>query len=221
MAMGGPSLQAFWRQLDLIGVQSAGIVMLVAALAGGGFVLSLQATLPIGMGTTLELLATFMVRVLGVVFTLLVLAARSVTAICSDLAMRRASGLAAIRPLLPPRLLALVVSGFILYLYFVLTSLLVGALVSNGTFDVWEFGEIVGTLQPGLILVGMLRTGLLAAVALLVALRLSVRPVRRVEEVPGAVANGVFQAIVVMLVLELAYQLAAAVGHPLRNGAGG
>jgi ABC-type transporter Mla maintaining outer membrane lipid asymmetry permease subunit MlaE len=218
--MGGPLVLAFWRQLYLIGVQSLGIVMLLAALAGGGFVLSLQATLPIGLTTTLELLAAFMVKVLGVVLTLLVLAARSVTAICSELALQRASGHGSIRPLVWPRLLALVVSGFILYLYFVLTSLLVGALVSNGTFDVWEFAEIVSTLHPGLILLGMLRTGLLAGLGLLVALRLSVRPVRTNAQVPGAVANGVFQAIVVMLVLELAVQVVAAIGVPVHNRAG-
>jgi ABC-type transporter Mla maintaining outer membrane lipid asymmetry permease subunit MlaE len=74
--MGAPLAQQFWRQLYLIGVQSTGIVMLLAALAGGGFVLSLQATLPIGLNTTLELLGAFMVKVLGVVLTLLVLAAR-------------------------------------------------------------------------------------------------------------------------------------------------
>jgi ABC-type transporter Mla maintaining outer membrane lipid asymmetry permease subunit MlaE len=218
--MGGPLVQAFWRQLYLIGVQSAGIVMLLAALAGGGFVLSLQATLPIGLTTTLELLAAFMVKVLGVLFTLLVLAARSVTAICTELALLRANGEGPIQLLVRPRLLALVVAGFILYLYFVLTSLLIGALVSNGTFDVWEFAQIVSTLQPGLILLGMLRTGLLAGFGLAVALRLSVRPVRTFDAVPGAVANGVLQAIVVMLVLELAFQLVAAIGYPAHNSAG-
>ena len=110
--------------------------------------------------------------------------------------------------------------GCILYLYFVLTALLVGALVSNGTFDVWEFAEIVGGLQPGLIVLGMLRTGLLAGLGLLAALRLSVRPVRLLDEVPEAVANGVFQAIVVMLVLELMVQLVAAVGDPIQVRAG-
>lgn len=218
--MGAPLAQQFWRQLYLIGVQSTGIVMLLAALAGGGFVLSLQATLPIGLNTTLELLGAFMVKVLGVVLTLLVLAARSVTAICSDLAMRRASGQGGLQLLVRPRLLALVVSGCILYLYFVLTALLVGALVSNGTFDVWEFTEIVGRLQPGLILLGMLRTGLLAGVGLAVALRLAVRPVRTLDAVPGAVANGVFQAILVMLVLELMVQAVVAVGQPIQIRAG-
>jgi ABC-type transporter Mla maintaining outer membrane lipid asymmetry permease subunit MlaE len=218
--MGGPLALAFWRQLYLIGVQSAGIVMLLAALAGGGFVLSLQATLPIGLTTTLGLLAVFMVKVLGVLFTLLVLAARSVTAICTEVALLRASAQGPTQQLVRPRLLALVVAGFILYLYFVLTSLLIGALVSNGTFDVWEFAQIVGTLQPGLILLGMLRTGLLAGLGLAVALRLSVRPVRTLEAVPGAVANGVLQAIVVMLVLELAFQLVIAIVYPIHNSAG-
>ena len=76
----------FFRQLYYTGVQSAGIVMLLAALAGGGFVLTLQASLPIGLETVLELLASLMAKVLGVVFTLLVMAARSVSAISTELA---------------------------------------------------------------------------------------------------------------------------------------
>jgi hypothetical protein len=75
-------------------------------------------------------------------------------------------------------------------------------------------------LEPGLILLGMLRTGLLAGLGLAVALRLSVRPVQTLDAVPGAVANGVLQAIVVMLVLELAFQLVAAIGYPVHNSAG-
>jgi hypothetical protein len=66
----------------------------------------------------------------------------------------------------------------------------------------------------------MMRTGLLAGLGLAVALRLSVRPVQTLDAVPGAVANGVLQAIVVMLVLELAFQLVAAIGYPVHNSAG-
>jgi hypothetical protein len=53
-----------------------------------------------------------------------------------------------------------------------------------------------------------------------VALRLAVRPVRTLDAVPGAVANGVFQAILVMLVLELMVQVVVAVGQPIQIRAG-
>lgn len=214
--MGGTLVLVFFRQLYYTGVQSAGIVMLLAALAGGGFVLTLQASLPIGLETVLELLASLMAKVLGVVFTLLVMAARSVSAISTELAMAQVSGERTTLDrlgvnsrlyLVLPRVLAPAVSGAVLYLYFVFTALLVGALVSNQTFDVWELMQIFRALDPAQILLGMVRTGLFAALSLVYVLRFAIRQARRLPDIPLAASNGVFQAIVVMLMLELTYQL--------------
>jgi len=214
--MGGPLLLVFFRQLYYTGVQSAGIVMLLAALAGGGFVLTLQASLPIGLATVLELLASLMAKVLGVVFTLLVLAARSVSAISTELALVQVSGERTTLErlgvdsrlyLVLPRVLAPALSGAVLYLYFVFTALLVGALVSNQTFDVWELMQIYRSLDPLQILLGLLRTSLFTALALAFVLRFSIRRARRLPDIPLAASNGVFQAIVVMLLLEFSYQL--------------
>ena len=127
----------FLRQLYFTGVQSAGIVMLLAALVAGGFVLTFEATLPIGVSTILELLATLMIQVLGVVFTLLIMGARSLSAISAEMAMVQVTGERSSLErlgvntrlyLLLPRVLAPAVSGAVLYLYFVFTALLVGAL---------------------------------------------------------------------------------------------
>lgn len=206
----------FFRQLYYTGVQSAGIVMLLAALAGGGFVLTLQASLPIGLATVLELLSSLMAKVLGVVFTLLVIAARSVSAISTELAMVQVSGerrtlerlgINTRLYLVLPRVLAPAVSGAVLYLYFVFTALLVGALVSNQTFDVWELLQIFRALDPRQILLGMVRTAVFAALALAYVLRFAIRRARCLPDIPLAASNGVFQAIVVMLLLELSYEL--------------
>lgn len=214
------------RQLYYTGVQSAGIVMLVAALVGGGFVLTLQSTVPLGLESTLELLASVTVKVLAVVFTLLVLAARSVSAISAELAVLQVTGERRTLErlgvdtrlyLVLPRVLALLLAGAVLYLYFVFTALLVGALVSNRSFDVWELVQIFSNLQPLQILLGMLRTGLFAALAILYVLRFAIRGARRFPDIPLAASNGVFQAIVVMLLLELLVQLGSAQFH----GAGG
>ena len=206
----------FFRQLYYTGVQSAGIVMLLAALAGGGFVLTLQASLPIGLATVLELLSSLMAKVLGVVFTLLVIAARSVSAISTELAMVQVSGerrtlerlgINTRLYLVLPRVLAPALSGAVLYLYFVFTALLVGALVSNQTFDVWELLQIFRALDPRQILLGMVRTAVFAALALAYVLRFAIRRARCLPDIPLAASNGVFQAIVVMLLLELSYEL--------------
>jgi len=214
--MGGPLVLVFFRQLYYTGVQSAGIVMLLAALAGGGFVLTLQASLPIGLATVLELLSSLMAKVLGVVFTLLVIAARSVSAISTELAMVQVSGerrtlerlgINTRLYLVLPRVLAPALSGAVLYLYFVFTALLVGALVSNQTFDVWELLQIFRALDPRQILLGMVRTAVFAALALAYVLRFAIRRARCLPDIPLAASNGVFQAIVVMLLLELSYEL--------------
>jgi len=213
-----------FRQLYYTGVQSAGIVMLLAALAGAGFVLTLQASLPVGVSTVLELLATLMAKVLGVVFTLLVIAARSVSAISTELAMVQVTGerstLARLGVdtrlyLVLPRVVAPALSGAVLYLYFVFTALLVGALVSNQTFDVWQVMQIFRSLDPLQILLGMSRTAVFAALAVVFVLRFAIRKARRFPDIPLAASNGVLQAIVVMLLLELAYQILLAAANPM------
>lgn len=206
----------FFRQLYYTGVQSAGIVMLLAALASGGFVVTAENTLPIGNATILELLATLMVKVLAVVFTLLVIAARSVSAISTELAMLQVTGerrtlvRLGVNPrlyLVLPRVLAPMVAGAVLYLYFVVSALLVGALVSRGSFDLWELVQIFAALRPEQILLGMLRTGVFAGLALAYVLRFAIQRARRFPDIPLAASDGVFQAIVVMLLLEFGYQL--------------
>lgn len=218
----------FFRQLYYTGVQSAGIIMLLAALAGAGFVLTLQASVPIGLATVLELLATLMAKALGVVFTLLVMAARSVSAISTELAMVQVTGERSSLErlgvdtrlyLVWPRVLAPAVSGAVLYLYFVFTALLVGALVSNQTFDVWEVIQIFRSLNPAQILLGMVRTGLFASLAIAFVLRFSIRRARHFPDIPLAASNGVFQAIVVMLLLEVTFQLLRALVGPVLVGA--
>jgi len=213
-----------FRQLYYTGVQSAGIVMLLAALAGAGFVLTLQASLPVGVSTVLELLATLMAKVLGVVFTLLVIAARSVSAISTELAMVQVTGerstLARLGVdtrlyLVLPRVVAPALSGAVLYLYFVFTALLVGSLVSNQTFDVWQVMQIFRSLDPLQILLGMSRTAVFAALAVVFVLRFAIRKARRFPDIPLAASNGVFQTIVVMLLLELAYQILLAAANPM------
>ena len=225
MPMGSPLALVVFRQLYYTGVQSAGIVMLLAALVGGGFVLTVQAVLPIGGSTILELLANLMVQVLAVVFTLLVIAARSVSAISTELAMVQVTGERSSLErlgvdtrlyLVLPRVLAPAISGAVLYLYVVFTALLVGALVTDQTFDVWEVVQIIHNLNASELLLGMARTALFAAAAIVYVLRFAIQRARRFPDIPLAASNGVFQAIVVMLLLEMGYQLLGALlnhGH--------
>jgi len=97
----------------------------------------------------------------------------------------------------------------------VFTALLVGALVSNQTFDVWQVMQIYRSLDPLQILLGMSRTAAFAALAVVFVLRFAIRKARRFPDIPLAASNGVLQAIVVMLLLELAYQILLAAANPM------
>jgi len=214
--MGGPVVLVFYRQLYYTGVQSAGIVMLLAALAGSGFVLTLQSSTPLSSASVQELLASFTAKVLGVVLTLLVIAARSVSAISSELATvqvtgeRRSlerQGVNTRRYLLLPRVLAPAIAGSVLYLYFLSTALVVGVLMSDQSFDLWHVVQAFRTLSPADVLMGVLRTGLFAGIALAYVLRFVIRRARRFPDIPLAASNGVFQAMLLMLLLELFYQV--------------
>ena len=218
MPVGRPLMLALARQLDFNGAQSVGIVTLVAAIAGGGFVLIVQASLPLGISIILDLLTSMMVKLLAVVFTLLVVGARSLSAISAEMAMlqirgeRTRRGSEAGRSLLHLawiRILAPALSGVILYLDFVVVALVAGALAARQSFDLWELIYIVDRLDPGALLLGALRTGLFMGLASAYVVNVVVPRARRFPDVPVAVSKGVLQGIVLMLLLELAYQLLA------------
>ena len=213
-----PFLRVLGRELKESGVKSAGLVVLLAALSGGAFVLSFEALLPTGVANGLEILALLVVQVLGVIFTLLVLAARSMAALSTDLSVLRVTGQWSIqsspgtdpRPdWTLPRLLAVAVSAGILYLYFVVAALLVGSLVSNQTPDVREMVQLFEWVSPAAMLLGWLRTSLLAAAGVLAVVRHSWRRARSLPGLPSVISGSVLRAILLMLGLELFYQVLA------------
>jgi phospholipid/cholesterol/gamma-HCH transport system permease protein len=210
-----PLSLVFFRQIYYTGVQSAGIVMLLAAIVGGGFVFVFQSTLAITGAAIVDLLSALMVKVFGVVFTLLIIAARSISAISTELATIRVTGegrslnrlgVDANIYLLVPRFLATFFSGGILYLYFVFTSLLTGSFLASRSFGVEELTAVLYNMAPGQVLLGMLRASVFAGLSILYVFFFSIRKARRFPDIPLAASNGVFQAIVLMLLLELSYQ---------------
>ena len=212
-----PLLNVFCRQIYFTGVQSAGIILLLAGLAGGGFVVICQSILPVPISVLSELLSSLMTNILGVIFTLLVISARSVSAITTELATIRVTGEAkTLRRLgvdptlyfLLPRLAATSLSAIVLYLYFVLTALLVAALLSNRSLSVEGILGFYANLSLTPVFVGLLRAGVIGALMILYVFFFSVRQARHLPDIPLAASNGVIHAIILMLVLESIYQAA-------------
>jgi len=212
----GPAALVFSRQLYYTGVQSAGVVVLAAALIGFGFVYSFEAVLSLSGARALELLAVLAVRSLGVLITGFVFSARSITAISAEMTLLQVTGERTTLErlgvdtrlyLLLPRVLASVLGVAILDLYFVATTLLAATVALHGRIDLLAVERVISSIEPRLVFAGVLRAGVFAGLAVLWVQRFAVRGRRSFPEVPVAASVAVLQSIVLMLLLETAYQL--------------
>lgn len=212
----GPAALVFSRQLYFTGVQSAGVVVLAAALIGFGFVYSFEAVLSLSGSRALEVLAVLAVRSLGVLITGFVFAARSITAISAEMALLQVTGEQATLErlgidtriyLLLPRVLASVLGVAILDLYFLATVLLTASFAINSRFDLGQVQLVISAIAPRLVIAGIVRSGVFAGLAVLWVQIFAVGRRRSFPEVPVAASEAVLQSIVLMLLLEAAYQL--------------
>lgn len=212
----GPVALVFSRQLYFTGVQSAGVVVLAAALIGFGFVYSFEAVLSLSGSRALQVLAVLAVRSLGVLITGFVFAARSITAISAEMALLQVTGEQATLErlgidtrlyLLLPRVLASVLGVAILDLYFLTTVLLTASFAINGRFDLGQVQLVISAIAPRLVIAGIVRSGVFAGLAVLWVQMFAVGRRRSFPEVPVAASEAVLQSIVLMLLLEAAYQL--------------
>lgn len=212
----GPALLVFSRQLYYTGVQSAGVVILAAVLIGFGFVYSFESVLSLSGSRALELLAVLSVRSLGVLITGFVFAARSITAISAEMALLQVTGerrtlerlgIDTRLYLVAPRVLASVVGVAILDLHFLFAALLSAAFALSGRLDVQAVERVISGIAPAEVFGGIARAGLLAGLSVLWVQRFAVRGRRSFPDVPVATSVAVLQSIVLMLLLETAFQL--------------
>jgi hypothetical protein len=103
--------------------------------------------------------------------------------------------------------LASVLGVAILDLYFVATTLLAATVALNGRIDLLAVERVISGIEPRLVFAGVLRAGVFAGLAVLWVQRFAVRGRRSFPEVPVAASVAVLQSIVLMLLLETAYQL--------------
>jgi phospholipid/cholesterol/gamma-HCH transport system permease protein len=212
----GPTLLVFSRQLHYTGVQSAGVVILAAALIGSGFVYSFETVLSLSGSRALELLAVLAVRSLGVLITGFIFAARSITAISAEMTLLQVTGERTTLErlgidtrlyLLLPRVLASALGVAILDLYFIATTLLAGTVALSGRIDILAVERVISGIHPAQVFGGVIRAGVFAAVSVLWVQRFAVRGRCTFPEVPLAASAAVLQSIVLLLLLETAYQL--------------
>lgn len=216
--LNGPAVFVFSRQLYFTGVQSAGVVVLAAALIGIGFVYSFEAVLPLSGVRALEFLAVLSIRSLGVLITGFVFAARSISAISAEMALMQVAGEIATLErlgvdariyLVLPRVMASVLGVAILNLYFIVAVLSAASLAINGRFDLGQLQQVIGSIAPREVMSSLARAGLFAGLAVVWVQVVAVGKRRSFPEVPVAASVAVLQSIVLMLVLETVFQLLA------------
>jgi phospholipid/cholesterol/gamma-HCH transport system permease protein len=206
----------FFRQLFFTGVQSAGVILLLAALSGGGLAIVCQSMLKLPAGVIFQVLSLFIIKIMGVSLTLLVISARSISAITTEIATVRVSGEArslarlGVNPsvyFLLPRLAATSVSSIILYLYFVAIGLITGIVFAHRSLG---FEGVIG-FYPDLplydLISGVARAGFFGLGSVLCVFYFSSRKARTLPDIPLAASNGVFLTLIFMLVMEISYQL--------------
>lgn len=208
----------FFRQLFFTGVQSAGVIMLLAALSGGGLAIVCRTMLNLPAATVFGLLSLSIIKIMGVSLAILVISARSISAIATELASVRVSGQArslarlGVNPttyLLLPRLAATSVAAVILYLYYVLVGLVVGIFFIQRSLEIEGFVAFYPDLPLAALVSGMVRSGLFGFLSVLSVYYFSVRVARTLPDIPLAASNGVFQGLALMLIMEIIYQLLA------------
>ena len=222
----GPVFLVFSRQLFYTGVQSVGVVLLAGLIIGYGFVASFETVLPIGSVRALELLAVLAVRSLGVLITGFVFAARSITAIGAELALLEVTGERTTLErlgvdcdwyLLAPRVLASAVAVAILDLFFIVSALFSAAFALGRRVDVMVIERVdllviervIDSISPAVFFSGLLRAGFFGGLAVWLVGRFGPKGRRAFSDVPVAASAAVLQSIVLLLLLEAAYQVLA------------
>jgi phospholipid/cholesterol/gamma-HCH transport system permease protein len=217
---GSPVMLVLSRQVYFSGYQSALVVALAAALISSGFVLAFRGIAGTGLTSgAIDALALLSVRGLAVQVPAFIFCARSITATISELSLMSVTGeLQALRRmgigpfpyLILPRLLAAALAMMVLYLVFLVTALVsafaVSALVAGVPIDPFRILAAFENIQPLDLVVGLFRSALLAAIAMIWVYRVEARGHSSFPQVSRAASFGVLRVMLIYLLAEVVYQ---------------
>lgn len=219
--VGSPALLVLSRQIYFSGYQSSLVVILAAALIASGFVLAFQGITGAGLGSgAIDALILLSVRGLAVQIPGFVFCARSITATISELSLmsvtgeRQALQRLGVDPftyLILPRLVAASLAMMVLYLVFLLSALVsafaVSALVAGVPIDLFRILYAFETIHPSDLAVGLIRSALLAASAIVWVDRIETRGHSSFPQVSRAASFGVLRVMLIYLLAEIVFQI--------------
>ena len=203
--------QSWWVDLQLVlyatGVQSVGVVALMALLLGGGFVLAAGLLPGIGSTLSLQLMTLLVTQSLGVLSIILIFLIRSITPLSLAVHHLRRGASPWLR--CRPQMIVLggTISACVLYLQSVAIALLAAIFVSDYRLDLLEFQVVAQALNPIVVLSGMIRVGLFSVLSMVAVIErwppLQASP----SESSMAVASDLFRLLILLLVFELVFEI--------------
>jgi hypothetical protein len=203
--------QSWWADLQLVlyatGVQSVGVVALMALLLGGGFVLAAGLLPGIGSTLSLQLMTLLVTQSLGVLSIILIFLIRSITPLSLAVHHLRRGASPWLR--CRPQVIVLggAISACVLYLQSVAITLLAAICVSDYRLDLLEFQVVAQALNPVVVLSGVIRVGLFSALSMVAVIERWPPLQSRPSESSMAVASDLFRLLVLLLALELVFEI--------------
>lgn len=218
---GSPVMLVLSRQIYFSGYQSTLVVALAAALIASAFVLAFRGIAGASFTSgAIDVLALLSVRGLAVQVPAFIFCARSITATISELSLMSVTGeLQALRRLgidpfvylILPRLLAAALAMMVLYLVFLATAVIsafaISALIAGVPIDPFRILSTFENIQPLDLAVGLIRSALLAAIAILWVYRIEARGHSSFPQVSRAASFGVLRVMLIYLLAEVIYQV--------------
>lgn len=211
-----PAFLVFLRQLYFSGAQSFVVVCLSAILFGAGFILAFKSVFSTSISfAALELLGVVTVRSLSVLIPALIFCARSVSAITSELCLMSITGevktlrFLSVSPwtyLLLPRLVAASFSMAFLTIYFMLASLVSGAIVAGDSFGLAQIIIVFDAVRPVEVCSAIFRSAFIGALLVAWIFRFEVTGIASFPDVSRTTSSAILHALLLLLVSEAIYQ---------------
>lgn len=207
-----PARRVYFKQVYFSGIETLPLVMLVGVAASGIIVGELRLFGQSG-DEALRLLAAITLGELAPLLTAIVVSARSVPAMASELAAMQVNGevrllarlgVPPVDYLVMPRLYGMATACALLTGYLATLSLVAGAAFTDG-FNLFFALERLGeSLQPGAILLCLLKSVLFGFAMAIVACRAGLAAeIGSITQVPVAASRSVVRSLAIVLLLDL------------------
>jgi len=216
-----PVRRVVYKQIYFSGLQSIGLLLLIALAAGGIVAGKLHYQIGQSGSAALKLLASLTLTEFAPLLTGLVLCARSISAMASELALMRHQGdittlemlgIDVLGYLVMPRILGMLLAAGVLSFYFALAAVTAGAFGVAGLGWGHAMAELPANLSVSMLWQCIGKGVVFGMAAAVVACRQGLATSGGGTEVPMAASRAVVRALIALFGLDLIFIL---VGHYL------